>query len=74
MSEKEQGNIINPFNLNVTTDSGPAFIIQIKDKENSRVYVDSYYDTHYYQDGKQLSMISIKGEYETGLLRYGCQY
>ena len=60
----DQGNTTNPFNPNITTDSGTDFIIQIKDKENSRVYVDSYYDTHYYQYGKQLNMISLNDEYE----------
>lgn len=60
----DQGNTSNPFNENIVTDSGTDFIIQINNKEDSRIYVDSYYDTHYYQYGKQLNMIPLNDKYE----------
>ena len=59
-----QGNTNNPFNENIITDSGIDFIIKIKDKENAKILVDSYYDTHYFQYGKQLNMIPINNNNE----------
>lgn len=64
-TNSDQGNTTNPFNSNITTDFGTDFLIHIKDKENSRIYVDSYYDTHYYQYGKLLNMVPHDGDYET---------
>lgn len=60
----DQGNTTNPFNPNITTDSGTDFIIHIKDQETSKIYVDSYYDLHYYQYGKTLNMIPLNEDYE----------
>lgn len=54
----DQGNTTNPYNSNIITENGTEFIIQIKDKGDSRVVVDSYYDLHYYQYGKVLNMLS----------------
>lgn len=60
----DQGNTTNPFNPNITTDSGTDFVIHIKNKEDSKIYVDSYYDVHYYQYGKLLDMIPLNKDYE----------
>ena len=53
----EQGNTTNPYNQNILMESGSEFIIQIKDIGDSRVVVDSYYDSYYYQYGKLLNML-----------------
>jgi len=53
----DQGNRTNPYNTHIETENGSEFIIQIKDKGDSKVVVDSYYDLHYYQYGKVLHMI-----------------
>lgn len=53
----DQGNSNNPYNSNISTESGMEFIIRINDKGNSKIIVDSYYDSHYFQYGKLLDII-----------------
>ncbi len=43
----KQGNTTNPYN-NITTENGSDYIIEIKANGDSRVVVDSYYDSHYF--------------------------
>lgn len=61
----EQGNTTNPYNESISTENGVEFIIHIKDKGDSRVVVDSYYDSYYYQYGKTLEMIAVNPQYES---------
>ncbi|WP_353093275.1 hypothetical protein [Tissierella praeacuta] len=60
----EQGNTTNPYNENILTENGIDFIININDSGDSRVVVDSYYDSHYYQYGKVLKMLPDTPSFE----------
>lgn len=53
----EQGNTTNPYNQSIIMENGAEFIIQIKSQGDSRIVVDSYYDSHYFQYGKLLKML-----------------
>lgn len=44
-----QGNTTNPNNKNIVTENGSEFIIQINNAGVSRIVVDTYYDSHYFQ-------------------------
>ncbi len=46
-----QGNTINPFNENIKTQNGTDFIIHISENSPSKILVDAYYDSFYYQYG-----------------------
>ena len=59
----DQGNTSNPFNSNIITDFGTDFIIQIKDKDNANIFVDSYYDSHHYEYAHVLKLIPINTQY-----------
>lgn len=59
-----QGNTIMPFNKNIQTDSGIDFIIQLSSSEDSKVLVDSYYDTFYYQYSHLLKMYPENTSFE----------
>lgn len=60
-----QGNTTNPYNPNIKTNLGNEFIISIKDKGQSRIVVDSYYDYNYYKYGKTMNLLPEKPEYES---------
>ncbi|MBU5440185.1 hypothetical protein KQI42_19510 [Tissierella sp. MSJ-40] len=59
-----QGNTTNPFNKNISTKNGMDFIIHITEQDDSKILVDSYYDTFYYQYGKVLKMYPENPQYE----------
>ncbi|OJF92550.1 hypothetical protein [Alkalibacterium sp. 20] len=52
-----QGNKSVPFVENQTFEQGIDFVIEISDEEQSRVWVDSYYDPFYYQYGYELEFL-----------------
>ncbi|MBT2653710.1 hypothetical protein J7E81_00425 [Bacillus sp. ISL-18] len=55
-----QGQTTIPINqqVKINADYGIDFLIKLQGPNNSRILVDSYYDTFYYQYGKLLRMIS----------------
>lgn len=59
-----QGNTNMPFNKNIQTDSGIDFIIQLSSSEDSKILVDSYYDTFYYQYSHLLKMYPENKSFE----------
>lgn len=52
-----QQNISLANQTSIQTDFGIDFLVKLNGPKDSRVLIDSYYDTFYYQYGKQLSMI-----------------
>jgi hypothetical protein len=54
-----QGQTTIPINqqVKIKTDYGIDFLIKLQGPKDSRILVDSYYDTFYYQYGKLLKMI-----------------
>lgn len=58
-----QGNSTYP-KYDVTFEKPSDFVIELNGKENSRVLVDSYYDSFYYLYAKQLKMIETNPSYE----------
>lgn len=54
-----QGQTTIPINqqVKINTNYGIDFLIKLQGPNNSRILVDSYYDTFYYQYGKLLKMI-----------------
>jgi len=58
-----QGNSTYP-KYNVTFERPADFVIELNGKENSRVLVDSYYDSFYYLYAKQLKLIKTNSVYE----------
>lgn len=62
-SIQNQGNAtFNDYNINFKR---PAdFVIGINGKDNSRIMIDSYYDSFYYVYAKQLYMIEANSSYE----------
>ncbi len=55
-----QTNINLTDNTSVKTDYGIDFLVRLKGPKESKIMVDSYYDTFYYQYGKLLKMIKEK--------------
>ncbi|MED4227573.1 hypothetical protein [Neobacillus cucumis] len=57
-----QGQTTIPINqqTKVKTDYGIDFLIKLQGPKDSRILVDSYYDTFYYQYGKNLKMIPVE--------------
>lgn len=47
----DQGILDIPFNTGIRSGRGIDFVIQLSGEEDSRVYVDSYYDVHNYRYG-----------------------
>ncbi|MCM3161098.1 hypothetical protein [Metabacillus litoralis] len=56
---KNQGQSTIP-NVKRVNEEGIDFVVEINGEDQSRVLVDSYYDTFYYQYGKVLNMIETK--------------
>ncbi|MBW5447295.1 hypothetical protein GE107_14660 [Cohnella sp. CFH 77786] len=52
-----QGQHQIPGGSGITTDAGIDFAIDLKGKESSRIWVDSYYDTNYFVYGQTLNMM-----------------
>ncbi|ELZ08316.1 hypothetical protein C479_13293 [Halovivax asiaticus JCM 14624] len=56
-TKPDQGNTSIPFGTALGTDRGVDFLVHLAGPDDSRVLVDSYYDTFYYQYGEDLEMI-----------------
>ncbi|WP_461207353.1 hypothetical protein [Clostridium sp. DL1XJH146] len=56
-TKSNQGNTNIPFNTGIKIEEGCDFIIHLNGKENSRILVDSYYDSFYYNYGEKLNLI-----------------
>ncbi|WZL72715.1 hypothetical protein QBE52_16870 [Clostridiaceae bacterium 35-E11] len=56
-TKKDQGIQNIPFNTNLQIEDGIDFIVQLKGEKDSRIWIDSYYDTFYYHYGHILSMV-----------------
>lgn len=54
---QEQGNLSVPFIDDLTFEQGVDFVIDISPGDESRVWVDSYYDPFYYQYGYELEYL-----------------
>ncbi|MCC5894726.1 MAG: hypothetical protein JJU16_04630 [Alkalibacterium sp.] len=54
---QDQGNLSVPFIEDVTFEQGVDFVIDISPDDESRVWVDSYYDPFYYQYGYELEFL-----------------
>ncbi|MDQ1910171.1 hypothetical protein RAC89_06620 [Paenibacillus sp. GD4] len=52
-----QGQYRIPGGSGLTTDAGIDFVIDLKGPKESRIWVDSYYDSTYYQYGHQLKFM-----------------
>ncbi|MCU4742792.1 hypothetical protein [Natronoglomus mannanivorans] len=53
----DQGITSVPFETDLSTSDGVDFLVHLAGPDDSRVLVDSYYDTFYYQYGEELDMI-----------------
>ncbi|MET3729456.1 hypothetical protein ABID52_003037 [Fictibacillus halophilus] len=56
---RNQGQLSSPDGV-VKLDAGAEFAINLTNKKNSRILVDSYYDSNYYMYGHELKMIEQK--------------
>ncbi|WP_137289170.1 hypothetical protein [Natronorubrum halophilum] len=68
-TKPDQGNTSTPLNTALQTNEGVDFLVHLAGPEDSRVLVDSYYDTFYYLYGEDLEMIpevEYAGERDSG--------
>ncbi|THE64451.1 hypothetical protein D8Y22_12460 [Salinadaptatus halalkaliphilus] len=56
-----QGNTTIPYDTEVRTNRGVDFLVHLAGPDDSRVLVDSYYDTFYHHYGEDLEMIPEVG-------------
>ena len=56
----QQGNKNIPYNGGIATERGIDFLLRLNGKDDSRMLVDSYYDSHYFMYGEKLKLIPKK--------------
>ncbi|RJS58673.1 hypothetical protein [Bacillus sp. PK3_68] len=56
----QQGNKNISYNGGITSERGIDFLLRLNGKDDSRMLVDSYYDSHYFMYGEKLNLISKK--------------
>lgn len=63
-TKSDQGNF-KSNDTGVSFDKAADFLIQIKGKDNTRILVDSYYDSFYFLYGEQYKMLPAVGDIRT---------
>ncbi|MED0667513.1 hypothetical protein P4T04_14385 [Bacillus badius] len=56
----KQGNKKIPYNGGISSGRGIDFLLRLNGKQDSRMLVDSYYDSHYFMYGEKLKLIPEK--------------